>query len=124
MYNAMIVHNNTQRASEQFGTSGSEQGDNELIFIRRQQQNSNKLFVNQLLSKINLSESLYFDLGGSYNIVRGDEPDRRIDSYTFDPNTEIYKFDPNGQANTQRFYGDLKEDEYAAKLVFGHKLGD
>ncbi len=124
MYNAMIVHNNTQRVSEQFGTSGSEQGDNELIFIRRQQQNSNKLFVNQLLSKINLSESLYFDLGGSYNIVRGDEPDRRIDSYTFDPNTEIYKFDPNGQANTQRFYGDLKEDEYAAKLVFGHKLGD
>ncbi|WP_062061627.1 TonB-dependent receptor [Aquimarina longa] len=123
-YNGMVIHNNSQNVSEQFGVSGNEQGDNESIFIRRQQQNSNKLFVNQLLSKINLTEKIYLDLGGSYNIVRGDEPDRRIDSYTFNPDTKIYLFDPNGQANTQRFYGDLKEDEYAAKFIAGYKFGN
>ncbi|TYP77175.1 TonB-dependent receptor [Aquimarina intermedia] len=123
-YNGLVTHNNSQIVSEQFGVSGDEQGDNELIYIRRQQQNSNKLYVNQLLSEINLNERFYFDLGASYNIVRGDEPDRRIDSYTFDPDTEIYLFDPNGQANTQRFYGDLKEDEYAGKFSVNYKFGN
>ncbi|WP_378186318.1 TonB-dependent receptor domain-containing protein [Aquimarina sp. W85] len=123
-YNGMTIHNNSQIVSEQFGISGDEQGDNELIYIRRQQQNSNKLYVNQLLSTINLNDRFYLDFGASYNIVRGDEPDRRIDSYTFDPNTEIYLFDPNGQANTQRFYGDLKEDEYAGKLSVNYRFGN
>ena len=49
---------------------------------RRQQVNDNLLIVNQLTSNWGLTDALSFDAGVSYNMVRGYEPDRRINEIT------------------------------------------
>ena len=51
-------------------------------FTRRQQANDNLLIVNQLMTNWGLTKTLSLDAGASYNIVKGNEPDRRINNIT------------------------------------------
>ena len=53
-----------------------------LGFTRRQQTNDNMLIVNQLMTNWGLTKSLSLDAGASYNMVKGYEPDRRINNLT------------------------------------------
>ncbi len=48
----------------------------------RQQVNDNLLLVNQIMTNWGLTDRLSVNAGASYNMVRGYEPDRRINQIT------------------------------------------
>ena len=53
-----------------------------LGMTHRQQVNDNLLLVNQIMTNWGLTDRLSVDAGASYNMVRGYEPDRRINQIT------------------------------------------
>lgn len=82
-YNLMLVHNSTQSVGNYEGKNDTFSDDyGNQGMTRRQQVNDNLLIVNQLTSNWGLTDALSFDAGVSYNMVRGYEPDRRINEIT------------------------------------------
>ena len=96
----------------------NENGSNS--FTRQTVTEQNKLFVNQLLGKSELSDRLQLNWGGSYGMVNSDMPDR-ITS-TLVESTNGYIFNTNSQSTNNRYFQALEENEIAAKAVFDYKL--
>lgn len=86
-------------------------------FIRRQQTNKNNLYVNQILTQFNLSESIQLNLDGSYNFIRGFEPDRRTNSFVrkTGDNEEFFRVTAGSAGLNHRFYSQLDEDDISGK---------
>ena len=80
----------------------------------------NKLFLNQLLGKNELSDKLTLNWGGSYGMVNSDMPDR-ITS-TLVESTNGYIFNTNSQSTNNRYFQSLDENEIAAKVIFDYKM--
>ncbi|BFP41625.1 TonB-dependent receptor [Flavobacteriaceae bacterium GF1] len=120
-YNGLFVNSNTQSTGDYTGFAENISEEAVAAFIRRQQQNQNVLFVNQLASKLNLSQKLELETGLSYNTTRSFEPDRRTNTYVFDG--EVYRPSLGSPGRTHRFFSDLEEDEIAASLALRHSFG-
>ncbi len=122
-YNSLYIHNNTQAVGDYIGQSANiseEEGDS--AFIRRQQVNNNNLFVNQLLFAFKISDNLGLNLDAGYNTTRGNEPDRRQNTYVFDgTNYEVATGTPS---YNHRFFSDLSENEVTGKAYLDYKIGD
>lgn len=120
-YNFMMIHANSQSVGDYTGKNSIFSDDyGNLGFTRRQQANDNILIVNQLMTNWGLSKSLSLDLGGSYNKVKGYEPDRRINNIT--------KAD-NGYSllrgnSQQRYFSVLDEDDINFKAGLVYRLKD
>ncbi len=120
-YNFMMIHANSQSVGDYTGKNSIFSDDyGNLGFTRRQQANDNLLIVNQLMTNWGLSKSLSLDLGGSYNKVKGNEPDRRINNIT--------KAD-NGYSllrgnSQQRYFSVLDEDDINFKAGLVYRLKD
>lgn len=121
-YNLMMVHDNVQSVADYTGKDAGKFNDDydNMGFTRRQQTNDNLLIVNQLMTNWGLTKTLSFDAGASYNIVKGAEPDRRInnlrksaDGYTL--------LEGNSQ---QRYFSELNEDDLNVKTGFTYRLAD
>lgn len=117
-YNGLYIHNQTQSIGEYTGFNTTANDDTSdpnafFSFLRRQQVNDNHLSVNQLLSKINLTDKLAFNLGGAYNTTRSDEPDRSSFLHRF--NGETYSPITGSAGANSRFYSKLTEDDLAGK---------
>ena len=121
-YNTFLVHNSSQNIGDFTGFAENISEESDAAFIRRQQQNEDILFVNQLLSEFNISQKLSVDLGVSYNTTRGNEPDRRTNTYTINDN--VFRPALGSPGLTNRFYSDLEEDDLAAKAAVNFKFGD
>ncbi len=126
-YNTMYIHDNKQSVGnyEGFTVNGNDDISDPNAyksFVRRQQQNNNTLLVNQLISAINLNENLKLDVGGSFNVARGDEPDRRSSFYVFDG--DGYRVNTNSPAFNHRFYSSLKENDIAANASVTYKFDE
>lgn len=124
-YNLIYIHDNAQSVTDYTGFSVNGNDDYQdpnahKTFIRRQQQNNNVLIVNQLLTKIQLTERINLDLGGSFNTTRGDEPDRRSNFYVF--NGEDYVVNTSSPAYNHRFFSTLKEQDLAARALVSYNL--
>lgn len=124
-YNLIYVHDNAQSVTDYTGFSVNGNDDFQdpnahKTFIRRQQQNNNKLIVNQLLTKIQLTERINLDLGASFNTTQGDEPDRRSNFYLF--NGEDYVINTSSPAYNHRFFSTLKEQDIAARALVSYSL--
>ena len=124
--NSMYIKSNSQSVGDFFGTKANltendEPGNPVRAFIRRQQENENNLFVNQLLGSFSLTEKLNLEAGASYNTIRGYEPDRRTNTYVIDVNEDVARA-ASGSALNNRFYSDLEEDDYAGKLYLNYKI--
>ena len=78
----MMVHDNVQSVGDYDGMDSGKFNDDydNMGFTRRQQANDNWLLVNQLMTNWGLTKTLSFDAGASYNVVKGSEPDRRINN--------------------------------------------
>src|SRR5690606_42043751 len=83
--------------------------------VRRQQENENNLFVNQLLTSLTLSEKISLEAGASYNTIRGYEPDRRTNTYAIDVNADIARA-ASGSALNTRSYSKLEENHLAGNI--------
>ncbi|BAO55090.1 TonB-dependent receptor [Nonlabens marinus] len=106
---SMYIHKNSQDFQEFQGIDNPEQTGDQ-VFVRRQQTNNNNLFVNQLLSEINLSDKLVLNVKGSFNAIRGSEPDRRSFEYLFRDGFYSPNLDSGG--NNQRYFSEVQENDY------------
>lgn len=124
--NSMFIKSNNQSVADYYGlkaglTENDEPENPVRALIRRQQENENNLFVNQLLTSLTISEKLSLEAGASYNTIRGYEPDRRTNTYVIDVNTDVARA-ASGSALNSRFYSNLKENDLAGKLYLDYAL--
>lgn len=120
-YNLMIIHANTQSVGDYNGKNSIFSDDYEnLGFTRRQQTNDNMLIVNQLMTNWGLTKSLSLDAGASYNMVKGYEPDRRINNLT-KAEDGYTLLRGNSQ---QRYFSTLDEDDLNVKAGLVYRLKD
>ncbi len=124
-YNIIYIHDNTQTVGNYTGFSLN--GNDDIAdpnayktFVRRQQQNSNTVLVNQVLSEIQLSERLDLNLGGSFNLASGNEPDRRTNFFIFNGDDNI--INSGSSAYNHRFFSFLKERDIAGRALLSYKL--
>jgi outer membrane receptor protein involved in Fe transport len=110
----MYIHKNTQSFQEYEGIDNPEQ-EGDRVFVRRQQTNNNNLYVSQLLSHFQLSDRLDLDIKGSFNAIRGSEPDRRNFEYLFRDGFYSPNIDSGG--NNQRFFSKVQENDYNANAL-------
>lgn len=86
-YNLLYVHSSDQYVSELSGFHSERYADvdehGSVGFLRRQQVNDNRLLTNQLLTMWELIPKLNLTVGASYNMVRGNEPDRRESNLSY-----------------------------------------
>jgi hypothetical protein len=82
-YNFMLIHASEQYVGEYDGMNGNKYDQPDYLgILLRQQINDNLLLVNQLNTDWELTKRLRFEAGGSYNSVKGLEPDRRINNFS------------------------------------------
>jgi outer membrane receptor protein involved in Fe transport len=115
----MYIHKNTQSFQEYEGIDNPEQ-DGDRVFVRRQQTNDNNLYVSQLLTHFQLSDRLDLDLKGSFNALRGSEPDRRNFEYLFRDGFYSPNIDSGG--NNQRFFSQIQENDWNANASIKYNL--
>jgi outer membrane receptor protein involved in Fe transport len=115
----MYIHKNTQSFQEYEGINNPEQ-EGDRVFVRRQQTNDNNLYVSQLLSHFQLNDRLDLDLKGSFNALRGSEPDRRNFEYLFRDGFYSPNIDSGG--NNQRFFSKVQENDYNANALLKYDL--
>lgn len=126
-YNVFYVHSNRQFIGDYTGysqngiddTAEPNAYDNVIV---RQQTNDNTLLVNQLVSNIQLTSKLSLDVRGSFNTIRGNEPDRRTNFYIKSPSEDSYYANNNSPAYNHRFFSELKENEFAGNAELVYKL--
>ncbi len=121
-YNGILTHKNEQSVGDYFGFQANISEEADAALIVRQQQNEDVIFVNQILSKYNISEKAVFNAGISYNTTRGYEPDRRTNAYTL--RGETYFAALGASQFTNRFYSDLEEDDLSATASVDYKFGN
>ncbi len=124
-YNFMLIHATDQYVGEYKGL-GADYEDSPRYnsgMLRRQQINDNLLVVNQLNSDWALTERLKFDAGLSYNSVKGNEPDRRVNNFSLqDRENNLYSIT---KSNSQlRFFSTLTDNDLNAKAGLAFKLID
>ena len=121
-YNFMMVHDNVQSVGDYDGMDSGKFNDDydNMGFTRRQQANDNWLLVNQLMTNWGLTKTLSFDAGASYNVVKGSEPDRRINNLR--KAAEGYTLlEGNSQ---QRYFSELNENDLNVKAGLTYRLAD
>ncbi len=91
------------------------------VFLRRQQMNDNTLITNQLITDWALTQKLQLNLGASYNIIRGIEPDRR-ENFLYQGLDGSYAL--MGSNRQKRFFSELNESDINIKTNIIYKLND
>ncbi len=121
--NSLYIHDNHQSVGDYSGFATSIRDEDYAInsFIRRQQLNSNNLFVNQLLTEYKFSNKFDANLALGYNITKGSEPDRKTNSYDYDYDGDKgYIIATNSPALNHRFFSTLEENDWNGKLEFNY----
>lgn len=118
-FNSLYINDQSQELEQNFGLDASREPNDKVLF-RRQHVVNNKLFVNQLLSKLQLNDVWKLDLGVGYNMVVAQEPDRRTNKIILDEDG-IYQL--HGEANSnERYYSDIKEKGLTSKAIATYKI--
>lgn len=118
-YNSMYINDQSQDFESNIGFKLFDVKDNG-FFIRSQVQD-NHLFVNQLLSKLDLTDNWKLDLGIGNNSVRGNEPDRRTIEMLDQDQTGSYRLYDTQNYN-ERYFSELTENGWTAKAIATHKF--
>ncbi|WP_321515026.1 TonB-dependent receptor domain-containing protein [Marinifilum fragile] len=92
-------------------------------FVRRSEYERNTVLVNQLLGEHKLNPKMNLNWGIAYNTVKNIIPDRRHNTMENGTDTEKF-FATNDQANNNRYFHNLKEDEIAANISWDYKFGE
>ena len=121
-YNFMMVHATKESVGEYLGMDVDYQSsDTYEGFMRRQQTNDNMLLVNQLSTKWQLGKKFDLDAGMSYNIINGNEPDRRINNLVKTNDG----YEPlRGTGIQQRYFSELDGNDLNIRASLAYKLAD
>jgi len=117
--------NDTQDELREFIGIGEEATD-VTIFARRGTYEQNTLFTQQLTGEHKFAEGKYqLDWGVAYNNAKGLIPDRRQLFFTQLEDSSLLLGNRTSPdlANNQRFYQELNEDDYSAKIDFDINFG-
>jgi outer membrane receptor protein involved in Fe transport len=119
----MYIHKNSQDYADFEGIDNPEQ-DGDRVFVNRQQTNDNNLFVNQLLANLYVSDKLSINAAGSFNAVRGSEPDRRNFEYLL--RDGFYSPNVDSGGNNQRYFSKVQENNlnFKANLKYDFNGGN
>ena len=121
-YNFMMVHATKESVGDYLGMDADYQSsDTYEGFMRRQQTNDNLLFVNQLNSKWELNKKFDLHAGVSYNIINGNEPDRRINNLV---KTDKGYVPMKGTGIQQRYFSELDEKDLNFRASLVYKITD
>lgn len=122
-YNFMMLHASEQYVGEYFGKHSEkhQDGDQDMGYLRRQQINDNLLLTHQLLTNWRLTDRLDLRIKGSYNSIKGYEPDRR-ENYLSQKSDGSYGL--TGSNRQKRFFSELNENAYSTQLILDYKLND
>src|SRR5690606_18244818 len=90
-------------------------------YFRRSYVVDNHIFVNQLLSKLQLADLWQLDLGLAYNLVKSNEPDRRTLELLDIDQTGVFRLYDTQNYN-ERYYSDLTEKGWSGKAILAYKL--
>ncbi len=123
-YNFMYVHSTSQSVGIYDGSDSEvyQAYDSGEGILTRQQTNDNSMYINQLVSKWTLASRWKLDLAGSYNLVVGLEPDRRVNYYGLE-NDGTYT-QVRGDSRHQRFYTELNDNDLNAQAAVSYALSD
>lgn len=114
-FNSMYIGDQGQNYVQSYGRNTPEE-DGDLRLWRRQHVVDNHLFVNQLLSKLELTDNWKVDLDVGYNYVAANEPDRRTTNLLFRDGTPRIYNNANG-ADNERYYSEINEKGWALKAI-------
>lgn len=121
-YDLMMVHAARESVGDYWGMDADYQSsDTYEGFMRRQQVNDNRLFVNQLSGMWKFAPRWSLDAGVSYNKIKGMEPDRRINNLV---KTADGYVPMKGTGVQQRYFSELNEDDINLRAGFTYKLPD
>lgn len=122
-YNFMMLHASDQYVGEYSGKHSEkhQDGDQDMGYLRRQQINDNLLMTHQLLTQWTLTNRLDLRINGSYNSIKGYEPDRR-ENYLSRKSDGTYGL--TGSNRQKRFFSELSENNYNAQAILDLKLND
>lgn len=122
-YNLMLVHNNQQYVGDYVGLQAEKHQDSDDYtgFLRRQQTNDNLLIVNQLTSEWRLSDRVLLDAGAAYNVVIGNEPDRRENYLSHESDGHYFLTGSNRQ---KRFFSTLRNNDINLRVGLTYQLKD
>ncbi|WP_185154410.1 TonB-dependent receptor [Fulvivirga sp. M361] len=124
-YNAIFIHNNNQNVGEYRGQAQNlTELDNVSALVRRQQINDNSLFVNQILSDFELTDRLNLKVAGSYNTTKGNEPDRRTNTFILNELTGEFSAAAGSAGLNHRFFSELEETDLTAESTLSFRLKD
>ncbi|WP_437921799.1 TonB-dependent receptor domain-containing protein [Sphingobacterium sp. LRF_L2] len=119
-FNSLYINDQAQDYGNYYGLN-EESNVGDIGIFRRSHVADNKLYVNQLLSKINLSNRLALDLGVGYNMVKGLEPDRRTTQLIERDGVTRVSDEANGPDN-ERYYSDMTEKGWTGKAIATYKI--
>lgn len=121
-YNFMMVHSNNQFVGEYIGKHTDRHQEPPYNgYLRRQQTNDNLLLTHQLLTNWELTDRIKLDVSGSYNTIKGLEPDRRENNLTQNADNT---FSLTGSNLQKRFFSTLKENDFNVRTGLSYKLND
>lgn len=124
-YNFVLIHSNSQGFGEYSGFfQGLSENDGESAFIRRQQVNDNTLIVNQLVAETDLSERISFEVAAGVNQVMGNEPDRRVNTFIHNENSDTYVVASGSAGLNHRFFSELDEIEFVSRAVATYRYNE
>lgn len=125
-YNFMAIHANNQYVGEYSGIDiyKFEDSGDTFGFTRRQQTNDNLLLIHQLISTFSLSDKLKWNVGASYNSIKGNEPDRRQNNLSRMGNNSDSWYEFTTGNSQSRFFSELIETDANVKTSLSFKLND
>lgn len=118
-FNTLYIHDNSQELANYFGFNNPEV-DGDLEYTRRQYVKNSNIFVNQILSKFELTSKWELNVDLGYNLVNGSEPDRRTNSIIYRNGT--FRPNSNSAGNHERYFSTLKENDFSGKAIASYKF--
>lgn len=123
-FNNLYLNNSKNSVTERDGIDNNS-FDGQEVFYRISKYLQNDLYNGQLLGSHEFgdNEQLFFDWGVSYSYVESDEPDRKVFMMKRQDGKEAYSIDNNTLSNTDRYFRETKENQYAGRAKFRVGLG-
>lgn len=118
-FNSVFINTSTLSKDEYTGFIVDIANDGNGL-VRRNQYDRNNLLINQLLGDHKFNDRMKFNWGVSYNVIKGDQPDRNQN--TFRKENAGYVLSSISAADNHRYFQNLTEKEIALNTSLDYKF--
>ncbi|MDM1408779.1 TonB-dependent receptor [Myroides sp. DF42-4-2] len=122
-YNFLFVNDSKEKNEDYTGYMRDITLDNsDYTYVNRQTYRQDRLMVNQLLGNHKMTDQIDLNWGAAFNNISAQTPDRQ--QYTLNKlkNSDSYAFSINSRSDNNRYFEDLKENEFAANIAADYKF--